>query len=303
MQMPKKKSECLRQETEEGVRMTNEELLKQVDLSKPDFSARSSEVFGLGEDKVLKLYFSQIDQESIDREEKNTTIAYDTGCTPMECYGQVTVEGRKGIVLRRLKGISLTNMPGKDPLIVFRAGKILADLHAMVHEKTSKDLPDIRLVTAALLEDDEIFSFLSASQRDGLKDYIMALPEEDHILHMDFHTDNILCDGTNYQVIDWMTAVRGNPLAEVAMMNFLHHDAELFPGSSKIKIALMNLVRTKIYDSFIKNYEQLTGRTEADSHAWDVVAWVMRLGKWNSASEREELRQKITGFMKGAGMS
>lgn len=279
--------------------MTKEEILKQVDFSRPDFSARSSEVFRLGEDKVLKLYFSQIDQESIDREEKNTTVAYETGCTPMKCYGQVEVNGRKGIILKRLQGISLTNMPGKDPLIVFRAGKILAQLHAMVHEKTSEELEDIRVVTAGLLDDGEIFSFLEPGRREALKAYILSLPEENHILHMDFHTDNILCDKTNYQVIDWMTAVRGNPLAEVAMMNFLHHDAELFPGSSKIKIALMNMVRTKIYDSFIRHYEQLTGRTETDSHAWDAVAWVMRLGKWNIASEREDLQAKIADFAKG----
>ena len=43
--------------------------------------------------------------------------------------------------------------------------------------------------------------------------------------------DNILCDRGNYYVIDWMTTNRGNPLVEVSMMNFLLHDAELFPGS------------------------------------------------------------------------
>ena len=47
--------------------MTNEELLRKVNFDKPDFSARSSEVYNLGEGKVLKLYFSETEDASIDR--------------------------------------------------------------------------------------------------------------------------------------------------------------------------------------------------------------------------------------------
>ncbi len=95
-----------------------------------------------------------------------------------------------------------------------------------------------------------------------------------------------------------MTALRGNPLAEVAMMNFLHHEAELFPGSSRLKIAFMQMVRGGIYNSFIKNYEKMTGRTEADRHLCDIFAWILRLGKWNINYDREKLQGKIAAFVK-----
>lgn len=281
--------------------MANETLVQEIDLQNPNFRARSSEVFDLGNGKVLKLYFPEIDKESVEIEEMNTTVAFETGCTPMECFGKVTVEGRSGLIFRKLNGCSLTSMPGKDPLILFRAGKILAALHAMVHSKCSHQLRDIREVAVETLKNEEAFSFLSASEREKLIVYIEALPEADNILHMDFHTDNILCDGTNYQVIDWMTAVRGNPLAEVAMMNYLHHEAELFPGSSKLKIFLLGTVRVGIYNSFIKNYEALTGRREADSRAWEILAYVLRLGIWNIASERENLQGKILCFASEIG--
>lgn len=277
--------------------MSSQELIASSDLTTLICRARSSEVYDLGDGKVLKLYFPEIDESSADIEELNTTVAFDNGCTPMECFGRVTVDGRNGLILKKLNGCSLTDMPGKNPLIVFRAGEILATLHAMVHSKSSHKLRDIRKVALDTLQNEEIFAFLSAQEKEKLAAYIENLPESDNILHMDFHTDNILCDGNNYQVIDWMTAVRGNPLAEVAMMNFLHHDAELFPGSSKFKIFLMQLVRGGIYNSFIKHYEKLTGRNSNDSRAWDIIAYVLRLGIWNIAYERGNLQNKILQFV------
>ena len=278
--------------------MTNEELLRQVNFDKPDFSARSSEVFDLGEGKVLKLYFTETEDASIDREILNTKVAFETGCTPMACYGDVKIRGRRGLIIKKLEGSSMTNMPGKNPLILFTAGKILATLHANVHSKKAPQLKDVRQETIEVLEREAVFNLLTKEDKERLKAYILALPEGDNILHMDFHTDNILCDGNNYQVIDWMTALRGNPLAEVAMMNFLHHEAELFPGSSRLKIAFMQMVRGGIYNSFIKNYEKMTGRTEAESHQWDIIAWILRLGNWNINYERENLQGKIAAFVK-----
>lgn len=103
-----------------------------------------------------------------------------------------------------------------------------------------------------------------------------------------------MCDGNKYQVIDWMTTCKGRPEAELAMMHFLFHDAELFPGSSKLKIFLMSTVRVFIYNGFIKNYVKMNKGFTKDSHKpWDVVAYVLRLGIWDIASERELLQNKI----------
>ena len=76
-------------------------LVKNCDLSKPMFRARSSEVFDLGDEKVLKLYFDSVSKENVDIELLNTTVAFETGCTPMECFGKVEVNGRQGLVFKK----------------------------------------------------------------------------------------------------------------------------------------------------------------------------------------------------------
>lgn len=96
-----------------------------------------------------------------------------------------------------------------------------------------------------------------------------------------------------------MTACKGRPEAELAMMHFLFHDAELFPGSSKLKIFFMSAVRVFIYNGFIKNYVKMNKGITKDSHKpWDVVAYVLRLGIWDIASERELLQNKIKAEIK-----
>lgn len=273
-------------------------LVKNCDLSKPMFRARSSEVFDLGDEKVLKLYFDSVSKENVDIELLNTTVAFETGCTPMECFGKVEVNGRQGLVFKKLYGESLTNMPMKNPAILFTAGKIIAALHTHVHSAHSDKLRDVRQVALETL-DNGLFTFLSTEESEKLKNYISALPEADNIIHLDFHTDNIMCDGNKYQVIDWMTACKGRPEAELAMMHFLFHDAELFPGSSKLKIFLMSTVRVFIYNGFIKNYVKMNKGFSKDSHKpWDVVAYVLRLGIWDIVSERELLQNKIKAEIK-----
>lgn len=122
-------------------------LVKNCDLSKPMFRARSSEVFDLGDEKVLKLYFDSVSKENVDIELLNTTVAFETGCTPMECFGKVEVNGRQGLVFKKLYGESLTNMPMKNPAILFTAGKIIAALHTY---------PDTRRATALNYTDKRI---------------------------------------------------------------------------------------------------------------------------------------------------
>lgn len=274
------------------------ELVAKADLSHPMFRARSSEVFDIGDEKVLKLYFENIDEKNVDIEYLNTRVAYEKGCTPMECYGKVNVNGRNGLVLKKLYGCSLTSLPEKNPLALFSAGKIIATLHTMVHTQHSAELRDVRQVAADTLSNG-LFGFLTNDEVEKIKTYILSLPDADNIIHLDFHTDNIMCDRKNYEVIDWMTACRGKPECELAMMNFLFHDAELFPGSSKFKIFLMNAVRVSIYNGFIKNYCKMNKGITPDSHKpWDIVAFVLRYGIWNIASEKEFIQGKIKEFAK-----
>lgn len=258
---------------------------------------RSSEAFKLEDGKVLKLFFEDYPEEYAKKEFVNTKIAHDTGCTPMNVYEMVNQDGRFGIVMDYIDGISQNDMPTKNPLYIFKGGKDLARCHAIVHSKKSHELVDVRDMVCGML-DEETLNILTDEEKDKTKAYIMSLPEDDTIIHLDFHTGNVLVDGNgNCTVIDWMTAARGNRAVEVAMMEFLFSEAELFPGSSKLQLAFYSGVRGMIGKQYFKLYQQLMPIDAKEIDKYRLLALIIRRS-WGIEFERENLTNKIKNLIK-----
>lgn len=257
---------------------------------------RSSEAFRLEDGKVLKLFFEDYPKEYAKKEFKNTKIAHDTGCTPMNVYEMVNQDGRFGIVMDYIDGISQNDMPTKNPLYILKGGKDLARCHAIVHNKKSHELEDVRTMVCAML-DDETLNVLTQEEKDKAKAYVMSLPEDDTIIHLDFHTGNVLVDKDGKcTVIDWMTAARGNRAVEVAMMEFLFSEAELFPGSSKLQLAFYSGVRGMIGKQYFKLYQELMPIDAEEIDRYRLLALIIRRS-WGIEFERENLTNKIKNLI------
>ena len=253
---------------------------------------RSSEAYKLEDGKVLKLFFEDYPKEFAQKEFKNTKIASDTGCTNMKVYEIIQKDGRTGIVMDHVDGVSQNDMPTKNPAYLFKGGKDLAKCHAVVHSKKSHELEDVRKMCVNMLDQKE-FDDLTKEEKEKAKKYIMSLKEDDTIIHLDFHTGNVLVDDKgNCTVIDWMTAARGNRAIEVAMMEFLFSEAELFPGSSALKIAFFSAVRGMIGKQYFKIYHELMPIDEKEVDKYRLLALIIRRS-WGIEFEKKALMDKI----------
>ena len=258
---------------------------------------RSSEAFRLEDGKVLKLFFEDYPEEYAKKEYQNTKIAHDTGCTPMNVYEMVNQDGRCGFVMDYIDGISQNDMPNKNPLYIFKGGKDLARCHYIVHNKKSHNLEDVRTMVCDMLND-KTLDVLTEEEKKKAKDYIMSLPEDDTIIHLDFHTGNVLVDGNgNCTVIDWMTAARGNRAIEVAMMEFLFSEAELFPEASKLQLVFFSAVRGMIGKQYFKLYKELMPIDDKEIDKYRLLALIIRRS-WGIEFERENLTNKIKNLIK-----
>lgn len=253
---------------------------------------RSSEAFKLEDGKVLKLFFEDYPREFAQKEYINTKIASDTGCTNMRVYEIIEKDSRTGIVMDYVDGISQNDMPTKNPAYLLKGGKDLALCHSIVHSKKSHELEDVRTMCVNMLDQKE-FEELSNEEKAKAKAYIMSLPEDDTIIHLDFHTGNVLVDDKgNCTVIDWMTAARGNRAIEVAMMEFLFSEAELFPGSSALKIAFFSAVRGMIGKQYFKKYQELMPIEDKEVDKYRLLALIIRRS-WGIEFEKKTLMDKI----------
>ncbi|WP_342775347.1 aminoglycoside phosphotransferase family protein [Leptospira sarikeiensis] len=259
---------------------------------------RSAEIFPWGEGKVVKLFFSDIPKEDIEFEYKNTLEANKLGVCSMRCYEKIEIENRIGIVLDFIEGVSLTKLPEQNPIKLFEVPKILAELHSKLHKKETGSLREIKSYAKSTLALKPL-KFLNVEERKKAEKLIDALPGGSSILHMDFHPENIVVSKDENIVIDWRTAAKGNRAADVAYTVFLFKDAELWPGTPKLKLLFYTIVRSIILRGYLKNYISLSGITLEEIDAWKLPILLLRAGVWDIDSERDSLQKQIRKILSG----
>lgn len=258
---------------------------------------RSSEAFRMEDGRVLKLFFEDYPKEDSEKEFKNTKIASACGCTTMKVYEKVEKDGRSGFIMDYIDGVSQNDMPTKNPLYLFKGGKDLAECHKLVHSKSSHELDDIRVEACKMLDGKE-FDIFTVEEIEKMKKYVMSLEESDTIIHLDFHTGNVLVDKKgNCTVIDWMTAARGNRAIEYAMMQFLFSEAELFPEASPLELKFYSAVRGMIGKQYYKRYQKIMPISEEEVDKYRMVALIVRRS-WNIEFEKEILKGHLKELIK-----
>lgn len=272
-----------------------------ADLGAPIATGRTSEIFAVPgrDDRVLKLFLTGVPREDAEAEAERTTVASDAGLTPVRCHSVVMIDDRAGLELDRIDGVSLTKVGERNPLRIRETARTLADLQVAMHEVTAPSLPDVRAVVLEILEQPPL-SFLSTDELALARRLVETLPEGDRLLHLDFHPENVFTVPGGYAVIDWQTAVRGVPAADVAASVFLLKDAELWPGTPAVKKVLFGFIRRTYFAAYWQQYQRRTGISDTEVTRWRLPALVLRLG-WDIDSEREQLRGGVRDVLTAAG--
>ncbi len=258
---------------------------------------RSSEVYERDGDRVIKVFHTDIDDAQIDQEVRDSVLMHDLGATPIGCYGEGDLDGRRGIVFDRIHGIALTAVAEKNILALGRVARTLADEHARLHEIHTDDLPDVREHAASLLGTAP-FAELDDRERAQLAAQLRALPAGRAILHLDFHPQNVFTHNDGYAIIDWQATCAGHPAADVAMTRFLFTEAELFPGTPALKRALYTAVRRVMLRFYLRQYRARTGMTDEQIEQWATAARILRVGILDVPSEHDRLLEQIRGSLR-----
>lgn len=268
-----------------------------TDLGQPLVSARSADIYAWQPGQVIKLFYAQYSGDTAQHEWTNATEAHAQGATTIECLEALTIEGRFGIVMNRINGTTLTGTLDHNPLNFLSIPRRMAQLHARVHQAQTEQLQDVKSIIHKQIDAPAV-DFLSAEQRQRLHRYLDSLPGGNTLLHLDFHTENILVSGQQETVIDWATAARGHVGADLAMTRFLFHEAELFPGISKFKEWLYGRFRLNIYRRYFKHYLRIrkldAAWVNAQIDAWYLPILVNRLVAWGAPTEVARLAAQIS---------
>jgi len=256
------------------------------------FTSRSSRIYRWKENTLLKLFNPEVDPGLIRNEEINTGEAYAKGISKVKCYGQVRVGEQTGLVIERVEGKTLISLASDKPGIVFKVPELMANLQINMHNTGTSVIQSYKMMVWNALSTDPL-NFLSQEDKAVVLDFLETLPDGDSILHLDYHPDNIISDTREATIIDWMTAARGAPAADIAATLYLLNEGEMIPGLNRIVAFLLESIRKLICSRYLKIYKNKTGLTDAEITPWRLPFLIVRLGIWNIASEIDVLHEKI----------
>ncbi len=166
----------------------------------------SADVHAWAPGQVVKLFRAGVPRRISWWEVRMTRAVFAAGGPAPEVLGEVTLEGRSGIVLPRLDGPTLVELSRTGAMTSEQVGSILAALAISVH----KVPPPARCVSlheimdAALRDADGTFPEHVAT---GILALIERLSPGDGLCHGDLHGGNVIMTADGPRIIDWTGTV------------------------------------------------------------------------------------------------
>jgi uncharacterized protein (TIGR02172 family) len=248
--------------------------MKDISSSNPIARGRTADVYDWDEGQVLKLFNDWFRLEDIEYELKIASAVHASGVKTPAVLELVQVEGRNGLVYERVRGESMLRMFQRKPWMVFTYARILARLHTEMHECVFEtDIPHQHAKLRYKLDHTDV---LPASTKSSILKALASLPEGNRVCHGDFHPANVLMNGSDATIIDWIDASCGNPLADVARTSIILLGAT---ASSQVANPLLKLFVQAFHSIYLREYFRLRPQGRDEYHRWLPIVAGARLSE------------------------
>lgn len=222
-----------------------------------------AEVFEFGEGKVVKMLFDEDGAEAAEREAHITAAAVEAGLPAPRIWETLAVNGRPGIVMERVEGVTMMRWGTTFPWRVYTGAKMMARLHAEVHSRIGGDIPDLRDRLRRGIEESEV---VEEDLKGPALERLESLPDGDSICHGDFHPDNLIMTKAGPVIIDWEFGAKGVPEADIARTVVLVESG--VPLVSGIRRVVIEGARKIFLSIYLKEYFRITGMTWEEVTPW-----------------------------------
>jgi aminoglycoside phosphotransferase (APT) family kinase protein len=246
---------------------------------------RTAEIFAYEDGKVLKLFFPTVPRLWIEKEIGTGRHIQATQLPVPKVYERMELDDRIGVVYERIEGPSLLNELARKPWNTVRYARLLANLHAQVHQvsaplnlETQKDW-----ARGGIPETEK----LSEELRGRVLDLLDSMPEGDKLCHGDFHPGNIIVTDRGPIIIDWMTVSRGVGSGDVARAATILEAAKA-PEGTPMRW-LLEWVRKLFLKTYLETYFELRPTERQSFAAWRTIMAANYLADVSLPEEEKDL--------------
>ena len=130
--------------------------------------------------------------------------------------------------------------------------------------------------------------------KETLLDVLEQLPDGNALCHSDFHPENIIISARGPIIIDWLTAKRGSPMADVARTSLVLRVGAP-PGIGAVLRRLMLLGASLMNSVYLKRYAKFESFSREQMNRWLPLLAAARLAE----AIPEEKKQLLAIIEKG----
>ena len=175
-------------------------------------------VYRIDQDNVVKVYNNPDALDEIQNEREVARLALILGIPTAISYDVVRVGDSYGSVFELLNARSFSNIIASEPEKLDWCAKEYVELLKKIHGTLvpAGKLPDMK--GTALDWAKFMLDYLPEDAGRKLVSLVEAVPHDDHMIHGDYHTKNVMLQNDEVLLIDMDTLAVGNPIFELASM-------------------------------------------------------------------------------------
>lgn len=247
----------------------------------------TAEIYEFETNKIIKLFRKGIPKEiAIYEYEKAIFIQTYINNAP-KAYDFIENNSRCGIVYERINGKDLIKVMIKSFTRINYYSRMLAYIHMTIHKNVVKSDQDFS-VKNKLISDIQAVDIMNDREKEYIMKYLVELSDGNSLCHFDYHPGNIMIQGKEPIVIDWMTACVGNSCADVARTYILLTYGEL-PNAGFFVRKLVSLLQKHVCKVYYREYLKRSKLNEKEIEKWMLPVAAARLREWIPDSEKKEL--------------
>ncbi|MBQ6395635.1 MAG: anti-sigma factor antagonist [Atopobiaceae bacterium] len=233
----------------------------------------NGKVYRIDEDTIVKVYFNADALPEIHRERELARSAFVLGIPTAIPYDVVRVGEGYGSVFELLNATSFAKLLASGEKSVEEIAEMSIELLRQIHGTVIKpgSMPDMKAVAvgwARFLED-----HLEPEYADKLVALVEAVPDDQHMLHGDYHVKNVMYQNGEVLLIDMDTICHGHPIFELAsMFNAYEGFSELDHSVSRSFLGIDHEVAVELWDRLLRLYLSSAETGPVDAAAADAVS-------------------------------
>ena len=225
-------------------------------------SGANGRVFRIDDDTIVKTYLREDALEEINRERLMARTAFVLGIPTALSYDVVRIrEGGFGAVYEMLDALSYGELLQRGEKSVDEIADMSVKMLRLIHsrEMGNAKLPSIREMVLGWTRD--LRTHLPEDQIDRFEKLVEGVPDENTVLHGDFHVKNVMFQDGESLMIDMDTLCHGHPVFELAgVRNTIVTFGEADPDPVNRFLGLSFETTRQLWDRILQGY--LSGMTE-----------------------------------------